>query len=356
MKDKEEKNNLSRKLYNFFNSNRDGKGVSKDEKPFVPNLKSMPKFYFRNFNRLLSLNILMILLVIPAIIAVYIYINSGTTPSQESTVFSTLYGSNLLRPSASLQAFLGIFGQQLDLHVLNVGQIYTLIALAVITLLLWGFVHVGAAYCTRSMLRQEPVFIFSDFFYAIKRNWKQGFLMGIIDALIVVILTIDILYCSQVGGSFWLDLMFFTTCALCIIYFFMRFYIYLMLVTFDLSIRKIYKNALIFSILGIKRNLMSVLGIAALVGVNVLLFIVLRPFNLTIPLILPFFYLFPSITLLTTYGAYPVIEKYMITTVTDSGDDSGDEDDVKYRYVYDEDEDGSSESDGNDGTEEIKSN
>ena len=180
--------------------------------------------------------------------------------------------------------------------------------------------------------------------------------MGIMDALIVVILTIDILYCSQVGGSFWLDLMFFTTCALCIIYFFMRFYIYLMLVTFDLSIRKIYKNALIFSILGIKRNLMSVLGIAALVGVNVLLFIVLRPFNLTIPLILPFFYLFPSITLLTTYGAYPVIEKYMITTVTDSGDDSGDEDDVKYRYVYDEDEDGSSESDGNDGTEEIKSN
>ncbi len=331
---KEEKSNFSRKLYNFFNPNRDGKGVSKNEKPFEPNLRSMPKFYFHNFNRLLSLNILMLAMVIPAIVAFYIYINGSTTPSQESTVFSTLFGSNLLHPSAPLQALLGIFGQQLNLHVFNATQIYTFLGLAVVTLLVWGFVHVGAAYCTRSMLRQEPVFIFSDFFYAIKRNWKQGLLMGIIDALIVAILTIDILYCSQTGGSFWLDFMFFATCALCIIYFFMRFYIYLMLVTFDLSIGKIYKNAFIFSILGIKRNLMSVLGIALLVGINVLLFIALSPLNLTIPLILPLFYLLPSVTLLTTYGAYPVIEKYMITTVSDPDDGDGE----KYEYYYDEED------------------
>ena len=42
MKDKEK--SFSRKLFNFFNPNKDGKGVSKDEKPLVPNLKNMPKF------------------------------------------------------------------------------------------------------------------------------------------------------------------------------------------------------------------------------------------------------------------------------------------------------------------------
>ena len=115
MKDKEK--SFSRKLFNFFNPNKDGKGVSKDEKPLVPNLKNMPKFYIRNFSRLLTLNVLMIVLLVPAAVAMYMYSVGSTTPSQESTVYSTLYGSNLLMPSAPLMAFLGIFGQQLDLHV-----------------------------------------------------------------------------------------------------------------------------------------------------------------------------------------------------------------------------------------------
>lgn len=328
MKDKEK--SFSRKLFNFFNPNKDGKGVSKDEKPLVPNLKNMPKFYIRNFSRLLTLNVLMIVLLVPAAVAMYMYSVGSTTPSQESTVYSTLYGSNLLMPSAPLMAFLGIFGQQLDLHVFNAAQIYTFVGLAIFTLLIWGAVHVGAAYCARCMVRHEPLFIFSDFFYAVKRNWKQGLLMGIMDALIVTILTVDIIYCFQVGGTFWLDLMFFVTFALCIIYFFMRFYIYLMLITFDLSIFKIYKNALIFTILGIKRNLMSVLGIVALLGVNVLLFIALNPFNIIVPAIFPVFYLLPSIALLTAYGAYPVIEKYMIKTVPADSDD--DKPEIEYEF------------------------
>lgn len=327
---KDEKKSFSKKLFEFFNPNRDCKGVSKDEKPFVPNLKSMPKFYFRNFSRLLSLNVLMITLVIPILIIFYIYTNTSTTPSQESTVYSTLYGAHILRPSVSVITLLGIFGQQLDLHVLGAAGIYGIAALVILLLLIWGFVHVGAAYCARSMFRREPVFIFSDFFYAVKRNWKQGLVMGIIDAVIVTILTVDLLYCIQVGGTFWLDFMFFAVCALCIIYFFMRFYIYLMLVTFDLSTFKIYKNALIFTILGIKRNLMAVLGILALVAVNALLFIMLRPFNIVVPAILPVFYLLPSITLLTTYGAYPVIEKYMIKTVP--ADDNDDKTEIEYEY------------------------
>ena len=48
--------------FKLFDMNRDGPGVSKDEKPFVPNLVSMPKFYFRNFSRVLSLNFLFIIL------------------------------------------------------------------------------------------------------------------------------------------------------------------------------------------------------------------------------------------------------------------------------------------------------
>lgn len=85
-----------------------------------------------------------------------------------------------------------------------------------------------------------------------------------------------------------------------------------MLITFDIKIKKIFKNALIFSILGVGRNLMSLLGIAVLIALNVALLLILWPLGVVVPLIFPLIYLLPSINLLITYGAYPVIEKYMI--------------------------------------------
>ena len=85
-----------------------------------------------------------------------------------------------------------------------------------------------------------------------------------------------------------------------------------MLITFDIKIKKIFKNALIFSVLGVGRNLMSLLGIAVLIALNVGLLLILWPLGVVVPLIFPMIYLLPSINLLITYGAYPVIEKYMI--------------------------------------------
>ena len=91
----------------------------------------------------------------------------------------------------------------------------------------------------------------------------------------------------------------------------MRFYIYLMLVTFDLSIFKILKNALIFSALGIKRNLMAGLGILLLLALHVFLMILLLP-EVIITVILPIVYIFAAIGFITAYAVYPVIDRYMI--------------------------------------------
>ena len=85
-----------------------------------------------------------------------------------------------------------------------------------------------------------------------------------------------------------------------------------MLVAFDIKIRKIFKNALIFSILGIGRNLMGLLGMVMVIAINVLLLLMLWPLGIVVPLIFPLIYLLPTVVLFATYGAYPVIEKYMI--------------------------------------------
>ena len=184
------------------------------------------------------------------------------------------------------------------------------IAFLVIT---WGWQNVGAAYIVRNMVRGEPVFIWSDYFYAIKRNLKQGFFLGVIDAVVLFVLGFDISYFWGRTGSFTLDFGFFATLALIVIYLLMRFYLYLLLVTFDLSIFKIFKNALIFSMLGFKRNAMGVLGIVLITGIHILLIPLLITTPLSgIPIILPFLWYMAAVTFTSAYAAYPVIDKYMI--------------------------------------------
>ena len=184
------------------------------------------------------------------------------------------------------------------------------IAFLVIT---FGWQNVGAAYIVRNMVRGEPVFIWSDYFYAIKRNLKQGFFLGLIDAFIIFTLGFDIVYFWGRSGTFVLDFGFFAILAMIILYFLMRFYIYLLLVTFDLSIYKILKNSLIFAILGFKRNIMGVLGIALITGIHVFLIPLLITTPLSgIPIILPFLWYMALVTFTSAYAAYPVIDRFMI--------------------------------------------
>jgi len=301
-----------RKKFKLFDMNRDGPGVSKDEKPFTPNLLSMPKFYFRNFTRILSLNFLTLPILIIPLAIVYLFIIAPTTPSETSIVYSSLYGSHLLGESSVWSTLMGAYGIQLNLPTFSPGVIWIIIGLIVLLAIIWGWINIGATYCTRNMLKGDPVFITSDFFYAIKRNFWQGLALGLIDFGIIAILLIDFIYFSRIGGTFMLDFFYIVTLGLVIIYFFMRFYIYLMLITFDIKIKKIFKNALIFSVLGIGRNMISVLGITALIAINIILILLLWPLGIVVPIIFPLIYLIPSINLLISYGAYPVIEKYMI--------------------------------------------
>jgi uncharacterized membrane protein YesL len=128
---------------------------------------------------------------------------------------------------------------------------------------------------------------------------------------LIITLVFDLLYYSGTVGTFWLDLMFWALTALAFLYIVMRPYIYMMLITFDMKLRKMLKNALIFSVLGIKRNLLALLGIVLLVGIHALLIILFMP-RVIITVIVPILYLLAAIGFITAYAVYPVIDRYMI--------------------------------------------
>ncbi|MBR2388445.1 MAG: DUF624 domain-containing protein [Clostridia bacterium] len=300
-----------KKKFRLFDMNRDGKGVEEEEDR-TPNLKFFFKLFFRKFSKLIQLNLLMIFQVLPIIAIVLMYIYGNKTPTATDVSFAPLYGIDSLANSVGAAPLLDLVSTQMGLPVFAPIINITMIVLAVLLIVTWGWQNVGAAYVARGLYRGEPVFVWSDFFYGIKRNFKQGFLLGLIDALIMIVLAVDFVFFLSRGGTFALDFMYFVIFALVIVYMVMRFYIYLMLITFDMKITKIIKNALIFTVLGIKRNLLAILGVAILLVINGYLIVLTFPSGFSLPVVLPFIYLFASFLFITTYAAYPVIDKYMI--------------------------------------------
>ena len=299
----------------------------------TPTLKYFFKLFGRRFPRLLTLNLMMVVQILPLLAALLVYMWSDTTPTQSSNLFAPLYGVSLITESPSVSVWLSTLNSQIFVPIQTLPNIIAYVILFLITALTWGFQQVGATYNLRSMVRHEPVYLWSDYMYAIKRNWKQALVVGIIDCTILFLLVFDYLYFYMITGSFAIDFMFFIIFALIILYGIMRFYIYLLLITFDLKTLKIFKNALIFSVLGIKRNIMALLGIVLMVVLNLLLIVGGLSIGLAAPVILPFFYLLGFSGFMSTYAAYPVIKKYMIDPYNNDQAPKQDE-------KHDDDEDG----------------
>lgn len=314
-----------KKKFKLFDMNRDGKGVEKVEEG-PKNFVNFFKLYGRKFTRLLSVNLILIFLVLPIIIAAAVYIMGPTTYSAESPLFPTLYGASFMSGSPATDLLLAANSSQLAVPVHNSYVYYVVAIIAVIYVLTFGWQNVAGTYLARGLVRGDPVFVISDYIYSIKKNWRQGLIMGLIDCACIGVLIVDFLYFYYQTGSFMLDVMYIVTVALIFIYYTMRFYIYMQMITFDIGLWKIIKNSLIFTALGIKRNLMATIGLIAIAAINIALIMVLMPMNIILPLLLPLFYFIGTSFFIKAYAAYPVIEKYMISPVVDKKDDGGGDD------------------------------
>ena len=314
-------NETKNKLFGFFDYNRDNRPDAVEEDT-TPTLKRYFKLLARRFWKLITLNLMMLPLIIPALVCFYLYVSMRQTPVAGEVLFPQLLGANAVSATPTSTLLFDLFGAQQNIPVFTTWTYIGMgicIAFLVIT---FGWQNIGAAYIVRNMVRGEPVFIWSDYFYAIKRNLKQGFFLGLIDAVILFTLGFDISYFWGRGGTFTLDVGFYLTIALIVLYFLMRFYIYLLIVTFDLSIYKILKNALIFSLLGFKRNIMGVLGILLITALHVILLLLLISTPLSgLPIILPFLWYMAAVTFTSAYAAYPVIDRYMIAPYANQEDE-----------------------------------
>lgn len=301
-----------KKKNNIFDKwNKESEGVSKDEIPIAndPTLKNFFKLIGRKLNRLLSVNLLILAGNFP-IFFIFLGLSgylSIHTVQPLYAVFAPLKGAMMFDSSASCAALWSIFSRPAEVVVFTVWD-YIAFGIGALVLFTYGPVRVGVTYILRNMFRGEPVFLMHDFFYAIKRNLRQAIIVGIMDLGIIFIFIKDIEYLNIHYSKGMMSVMFFMCLALSVVYILMRPYIYLMLVTFDISIFKMIKNAFLFTIIGIKRNIAVLLGTILVLALEYTLLAVYIPLGVIIPfIILPSFLIMMGI-----YGAYPKIKEIMI--------------------------------------------
>lgn len=174
----------------------------------------------------------------------------------------------------------------------------------------------GLAFVTRNFTREEHAFVWWDFWEAVKANWKPFLLNGVFCYLLYALLSVSVLFYgfSAVHQPLyhfplWVCIM------LATLFLFAQYYLPVLLITFDLSFRQAYKNALILAVTSLGRNLLlsiSLLFLALFYSLPLLNGAILIGFNILIFALLFLFIGWSVSMLLVHCTVYPVIDRHMI--------------------------------------------
>ena len=318
------------KKFKLFDLQRDGKGISKSEPLSPGGMKRFFRTVKDNFGKLVSVNMLMVLGNFPLFFLIVTL--SGYTKADAyvplSDLFQNLGGLFLIEEvnpaTMSLYALEGLQNRILVDTTLT----YVFYGISALTLFTFGIVNVGTAYALRNLAMGEPVFVWTDFIYAVKRNLKQAMIFGFIDVSVNALLLWNMYTMIANTSAFLASMLFWGNIIVFVLYFFMRPYIYVQIVTFKLSLFKIVKNALIFTLLGLKRNAAALLGTLLCLMLEIIFLAgssgVLVPLAIAAPLAI----LFAICAYMKVFAAYfkikeIIIDPYNLEHPTHAPKDSG---------------------------------
>jgi uncharacterized membrane protein YesL len=302
-------------FFGLFDYTKEGKGVYPDEPPKGPILNFFAIFG-RKFWKIVTINLMYILFSLPALALAFIgsvyfigILVPGLTPDYIIKVAQQI--GITLKEGVSLQDF-----AISQLQIVYFSGAMTLVGLS---LFVAGPVHAGVTYLLRNYAREEHAFVWSDFKDSARSNFKQSLLTGIISLVVTFLLAINYVFYRD-GGVVANDLFktflqtFISILALgwCI----MQMYIYPMMVTFKLSIKQLYKNALLFTIIRLPLNvLILILSLIIVFLLPMVLFLLGYGISVILALVWYLFLAFGLNLFLTNYFAYRGLDKYMVNKI-----------------------------------------
>lgn len=185
------------------------------------------------------------------------------------------------------------------------------VALLIAFVVLIGPAMAGMARVMRMFMIEKHCYVFSDFMKGFKANFKKACIIGILDCVAVLSAIGSVRVYPALSVEYGSKLMYIPmviALSIALVFLMMNFYIYLMLVATNLSMKNLLKNSFALAFVAIKNNFLTLFFILILLGIMTLLFLFLTP---VFVLVFPFF---PAafICFITTFNCYPVIQKYII--------------------------------------------
>lgn len=253
-----------------------GRGISK----YGPKKKGIALFFdifFRKFGKITALNMLFFIFCLPLYISFFL--------------FSLMTNYNLL--------------------------IVLLILLFIVFSVFIGPAMAGMTKVLRLFVIEKHSFIVRDFFKGFRENFKKALVVGIFDVVMALsaisAYNIYPLWAKQYDNKlFYVPLL--ITMSIALVVFLMNYYIYLMMVATDLSLKNLFKNSFALAFAALKQNIFSTFFILFFGAFMFILFIYMSPMML---LIIPFFPMALS-WFIVCFNCYPVIQKYVINPFYDN--------------------------------------
>ncbi len=182
--------------------------------------------------------------------------------------------------------------------------------------ILLGPINLAFFRVTRDYVRESPSFMFPDIWDALKNNWWQGFVIGILQYAGFSCVSVSLIwYLSYYNNGFFFQVGFALCVVLAYILVSMSFYMGIMQVSLDMNLRKIIKNAFFLSVICLWRNLFMILITAILAVIMFVLVVfgmaypqVLMPMAMILILIALFSFWYYFISFMT----YPSLLKYIV--------------------------------------------
>ncbi len=228
----------------------------------------------------------------------------------------------------SFVVFFEILGRKFW-NLMMAGLLFALVNLPLITR---GWADAGLTYITRAYSRQKHAFVKEDFFETIRKNCKLAFMVGLINFLVTALLFFNIYYYTtrmypEVFLLFGVDqadipapmvpntmdyLVMGCTFVGYILFTFMKYYLPFMMITLDMNIKQLYRNAMLFAMGGLKENLLISV---VLIGVYIALILVISLNNLIANLLVFLIWLVavPALrSFLIQYTIFPLVRRMVI--------------------------------------------
>ncbi len=211
--------------------------------------------------------------------------------------------------------FMEVFGRHFwDLAFLNL--LYILFCIPIVTI---GPATAGLIKVARNYSQERSCFMFHDFWKTFKSSFKQSFPLGLIDIFLVywTIVMISFYYSFSLEYEIG-KLLLVVAISLMLIIFLMHYYIYLLVVSTNLKMKQILKNAFLLTSLGLKSTLISFFTTVGLVVLLLLILLTASNAGIIIDLVIICGWAFSFTAFTVSYNCYPVIRKYVIQPYYDS--------------------------------------